>query len=109
MLTYAKEHWETDFYLYCCFIVSAGLRPSEAYALTWGDLSDEPVSAISRDGKAYKMGLLSIDKATVRDPAHTSGKTSQRQMRESAHFVLTGLFFKICTTASREALTMPKY
>lgn len=71
VLTYAKEHWETDFYLYCCFIVSAGLRPSEAYALTWGDLSAEPVPALSRDGRMYKMGLLSIDKATVRDESRS--------------------------------------
>ena len=71
VLTYAKEHWETDFYLYCCFIVSAGLRPSEAYALTWGDLSAEPVSALSRDEKVYKMGLLSIDKATVRNESRS--------------------------------------
>lgn len=67
VLKYARSNFEPDFYLYCCFTVSAGLRPSEAYALTWGDLSAEPIAALTPDGKSFEMGLLNVEKAAVRD------------------------------------------
>lgn len=67
VLQYAHSHFEPDFYLYCCFTISAGLRPSETYALTWGDLSAEPLAALTPDGKTFKMGMLNVEKASVRD------------------------------------------
>lgn len=66
ILKYAREHESTDFYLYCCFIICAGIRPSESYALIWDDLSAEPVTMIS-GGKAYQVGHIDISRASVRD------------------------------------------
>ena len=67
ILNYAREHMEPDIYLYCCFTVSAGLRPSETYALTWADVSAEPMTGIGKDGKPYRFGEISVSAASVRD------------------------------------------
>lgn len=68
VLEYAKKHESPDFYLYCAFIVCAGLRPSESYALTWEDLSAEPLTMIS-GGTPYQIGHIDISRAAVRDEA----------------------------------------
>lgn len=86
VLRYVAERWETDFYLYCCFIVSAGLRPSEAYALTWGDLSASPIDALDSSGRTYKIGTINIDKAIVRgekgfQPKGTKSDAGERVLR----------------------------
>lgn len=86
VLRYVAERWETDFYLYCCFIISAGLRPSEAYALTWGDLSASPIDALDSGGRTYKIGTINIDKAIVRgekefQPKGTKSNAGERVLR----------------------------
>lgn len=68
ILKYAKDHESPDFYIYCCLILCAGLRPSESYALTWDDLSPEPLTMIS-GGKPYQVGHIDISRASVRDEA----------------------------------------
>lgn len=55
-----------DFFLYILFIAVLGTRPSESYALTWGDLSADPIPTIS-DGEIAMTGTINIDKARVRD------------------------------------------
>lgn len=66
ILDYSRSRFDTDFYLYCCFIISAGLRSSEVYALTWSDVSAEPIPVIGHDGNVYNIGTINIDKAKVR-------------------------------------------
>lgn len=57
---------DTDFFLYVLFTAILGTRPSESYALTWGDISAEPMISIA-DGIAQEYGCIFIDKAAVRD------------------------------------------
>lgn len=66
VLEYAEQHECTDYYIYCSFTISAGLRPSEVYALTWEDISESPIS-ISVNGETYEYGIIDVSKATVRD------------------------------------------
>jgi len=66
ILKYAKEHECSDFYIYCAFIISAGLRPSEIYALTWDHISRQPMQKISK-GKPYKVGVIDVRGAEVKD------------------------------------------
>ena len=66
VLSYAEQHECTDYYIYCSFTISAGLRPSEVYALTWEDVSETPIS-ISVNGETYEYGIIDVSKATVRD------------------------------------------
>lgn len=56
----AEKYGKDDYYLYMLLIIYAGLRPSESYALLWGDLSKEPI--ISDE---IKLGSISISKAKV--------------------------------------------
>lgn len=65
MLRIAREI-DTDFFLYILFTAMLGTRPSESYALTWGDISAEPMISIA-DGVAQEYGTVYIDKAAVRD------------------------------------------
>lgn len=65
MLRIAREIDE-DFYLYTLFITVLGLRQSESYALTWGDISAEPMISID-GGKRTLYGSVCVDKACVRD------------------------------------------
>ncbi len=62
VLVLARE--DVDFYLYCNFVLSASLRPSETFALTWGDISKEPIT-IECDGSLTQYGRISITKASV--------------------------------------------
>lgn len=57
---------DTEFFLYVLFTAVLGTRPSESYALTWGDISAEPITSIA-DGIVQKYGTVYIDKAAVRD------------------------------------------
>ena len=66
ILRYAAEKECLDFYIYASFTISAGLRPSEVYALTWEDISEKPVTKLF-GGTAYKIGLIHISGAEVRD------------------------------------------
>ena len=65
ILRYIRANCRTDFYIYTSFIVSAGLRPSETYSLTWGDLSEKPIDVIGAGGDAYQVGTIQIDSASV--------------------------------------------
>lgn len=57
---------DDDFFLYVLFSAVLGTRPSESYALTWGDVSAEGQTAIT-GGKVHKYGEVCISKACVRD------------------------------------------
>ena len=63
VLDYAWEHESRDTYLYASLIISAGIRPSEAYALTWGQISKAPLVTLS----GLKLGSISIESARVKD------------------------------------------
>lgn len=65
VLKFAREI-DDEFFLYALFITILGLRQSESYALTWGDLSAEPMVSID-GGEATLYGSVSIDKACVKD------------------------------------------
>lgn len=67
ILNCARENFEPEFYLYCAFALSTGMRPSEISALTWGDVSAEPITAIGKDKKVYQFGEVSVHSAMVRD------------------------------------------
>lgn len=69
-----KREWETEipmkiselygkdeYYFYVTLNLNAGLRPSESAALTWSDLSNEPIEI-----RGEKYGTLKISKAIVR-------------------------------------------
>ena len=66
ILKYASENECVDFYIYASFTISAGLRPSETYALTWADISAEPITMLS-NGDTYSIGLIHVSGAAVRD------------------------------------------
>ena len=55
-----------DFFLYIMFTAVLGTRPSESFALRWGDVSASPMISIS-GGQKLPFGTISIDKACVRD------------------------------------------
>lgn len=57
---------DDDFFLYVLFTAILGTRPSESYALTWGDISAAPITSIA-DGTVQQYGTVHIDKAAVRD------------------------------------------
>lgn len=61
----AEMYGKSDFYLYILFLIFAGVRPSEAYALQWQDLSEEPTTRLF-EGNQYNVGYITINKATVR-------------------------------------------
>ena len=60
----AELYGKNDHYLYLLFIIYAGLRPSESFALVWGDISKDPI-IIYVDGKMIKLGTIDISKACV--------------------------------------------
>lgn len=82
VLKNAREIGE-EFYLYTLFIAILGLRQSESYALTWGDLSAEPMISIE-NGEKTLYGNVSIDKASVKDELgvyrvkHTKSEAGER-------------------------------
>ncbi len=63
ILDYALR--EPDFYIYCALTICAGLRSSESYALTWSDISFQPVTMLAGE-VAYKQGYITVNKARVR-------------------------------------------
>lgn len=54
-----------DFQIYIALAMFAGLRPSEAYALRWRDLSAEPITVLS--DPPYQVGEITVSSALVRD------------------------------------------
>lgn len=53
-----------EFFLYTLFTMVLGLRPSEVYALTWGDISAQPqISLVDQQKRLY--GTVSVNKAAV--------------------------------------------
>ncbi len=66
ILRHLRKRPSPDLYIYASFIISAGLRPSEIYALEWEDLSESPVSLI-HNGQIYQIGYIHVDKDSVRD------------------------------------------
>lgn len=65
ILKFARET-DDEFFLYTLFITVLGLRQSESHALTWGDLSAEPMVAIN-NGEKTLYGSVNVNKACVRD------------------------------------------
>lgn len=55
-----------DFFLYVLFTAVLGTRPSESYALTWGDISAEKMISIV-GGVPHYYGEINIHQACVRD------------------------------------------
>ena len=87
ILRYIRANCRTDFYIYATFIVSVGLRPSETYSLTWGDLSPAPIDVIGAGGDTYQVGNILIDSACVmgedgnyyeKDPKTDAGLRTQQ-------------------------------
>ena len=66
----AEARKDPEFYLYVSLIMLASLRPSEAYALTWADISAEPLTAIGSGGKPFQFGEISVTKAAVLNEYH---------------------------------------
>ena len=66
----AAHSMHPEFFAYVLFTMVMGMRPSETYALTWGDISAEPQLAIV-DGQKYTYGTVSISKATVMNEFRT--------------------------------------
>lgn len=66
----AEARQDPEFYIYISFILSASLRPSEAYALTWADVSAEPMTSIGSGGQPFQFGEISVTKAAVLDEYH---------------------------------------
>jgi integrase len=62
----AARQINDEFFLYVLFSAVLGTRPSESYALTWGDLSASPIDSIE-GGVRRQFGTVNIDKACVRD------------------------------------------
>ena len=71
----AKE-LDPELAAYCALLLCAGIRPSEAYALKWADISAEPLTAIS-GGKRIEYGTISISKACVKD------ETGEYQLKDT--------------------------
>ena len=69
-----EMYGKADMYIYGILTIHAGLRPSESYALTFGDLSKEPIIDKSDDGTEIKIGTIKIDKALVQDEDRTYTK-----------------------------------
>lgn len=61
----ALKDTPADFQIYVALAMFAGLRPSEAYALKWRDLSAEPITVLS--DPTYQVGEISVSSALVRD------------------------------------------
>lgn len=87
ILRYIRANCRVDFYIYSTFIVSVGLRPSETYSLTWGDLSETPIDVIGAGGERYQVGNILIDSACVmgedgeyyeKDPKTDAGLRTQQ-------------------------------
>ena len=57
---------DEEFFLYVLFTAVLGTRPSESYALTWGDISAEKMVSIV-GGMPHDFGEICIHKACVRD------------------------------------------
>lgn len=53
-----------EFFIYTLLTMNTGMRPSEVYALRWGDISAEPEIAIV-DGKKVVYGQIDVHKAMV--------------------------------------------
>ena len=76
VLDYCREHQPADIYAYCSFIIAAGLRPSEIYALTWGDVSKDPIITIDKT----RIGYITVDKARVKAvDGQYKGKTTKTE------------------------------
>ena len=61
----AELYGKSDFYFYVFFLIFAGIRPSEAFALTWGDLSPAPETRLFK-GQKFSVGYITINKARIR-------------------------------------------
>ena len=62
----AARRIDEDFFLYVLFTAVLGTRPSESYALTWGDISAEKMISIV-GGVPHYYGEINIHQACVRD------------------------------------------
>lgn len=61
----AVETMPADFQIYVILAMFAGLRPSEVYALSWADLSAEPIRVPA--DPPYLVGAVRVSAAMVRD------------------------------------------
>lgn len=63
ILKYAYD-LHPEFFIYTLLTMNTGMRPSEIYALTWGDISAQPEIALI-DGKKIIYGQINVHKAKV--------------------------------------------
>ena len=57
----SEWYGKDEYYLYVKLLMNAGLRPSESAALTWGDISQEPIDI---NGEMY--GTINVTKIRVK-------------------------------------------
>lgn len=60
----AAHDLHPEFFVYTLLTMNTGMRPSEVYALTWGDVSARPEIAIV-EGKRVLYGEINVQKAKV--------------------------------------------
>lgn len=60
----AAHEIHPEFFVYVLCTMVLGMRPSETFALTWGDISAEPQIALI-DQQKYIYGTVSVSKAAV--------------------------------------------
>ncbi len=82
----AELYGKFDFYLYILLLIFAGIRPSEAFALTWADISSQPITRLY-NGQKYEIGTITISKAIVR--TSENGYQSKPPKTEAGNRILT--------------------
>ena len=94
----AKWYGKDDYYLYVILLIYAGLRPSESYSLTWGDLSKSP-----KEVDGAKLGYINISKATVKSEENVfTEKETKSESGMRSVVVSWSLIEEICTTKPRK-------
>ena len=92
-LKIAEIYGKSDFYLYILFLIYAGVRQSEAYALEWKDISAEPIIRIYK-GEKYETGRIKISKAIVRTKDNCYQSKNPKTEAGNRTLVLDWSFFK---------------
>lgn len=87
----AELFGKDDYYLYIILIIYAGLRPSESYALTWGDLSKSP-----KEVDGAEIGYIDISKARVRAEDGFNDKAPKTESGIRRVIVSWSLIKEIC-------------
>ena len=92
----AELYGKDDYYLYLILIIYAGLRPSESFALEWGDLSKAPIEI---DGEW--IGYIDVSKAKVKSEDGYAEKTTKTESGIRKVVVSWSLIKEILSVKSR--------